>query len=107
MFATYYLKRLTLLLFIFSSPIFAADDYVVIVNKTVEIDSLSLTQVRNIFLSNTDALPNGSAVVPLDQSNGTEVRRDFYKQVVQMSERQVKSYFTSLVFTGKGRPPKR
>ena len=90
---------------VFSSALYADDGFVVIVNKDVNVDELTVHQVMNIYMSNTDMLPGGADIIPLDQFKGTEARYVFYSKIINMPEHQVKTHFSKLIFSGKGRPP--
>lgn len=57
-----------------------------------------------VFLGKKKAL-GGVSVVPVDQTEGTGARTDFYSNVVKKSEAQLKSYWSRLIFTGKGQAP--
>lgn len=82
-----------------------AEDYVVIVNKKHPANALSKDLIKNIFMLDSEAFPDGSPALPIDHLKGSEQRKAFYQNVIEMSEQQVKNYYTTLVFTGKGRPP--
>lgn len=97
--------RILFVLILATSPELFANEYAVIVNKETALDSLTISEVRNIYLSNTESFPDGTEVMPLDHLKGTEERKEFYKEVIQLSDQQFKTYFSSLIFTGKGRPP--
>jgi ABC-type phosphate transport system substrate-binding protein len=47
----------------------------------------------------------GVSVVPIDQGEGNPARTDFYANVIKKSEAQLKSYWSRLIFTGKGQAP--
>jgi len=57
-----------------------------------------------VFLGKKKDL-GGVSVVPVDQSEGSGARTDFYSNVVKKSEAQLKSYWSRLIFTGKGQAP--
>lgn len=78
---------------------------VVIVNSHNEIDSISADQVSDIFLGKSQRLPNGTKVIPLDQEGDGAARLEFYDKVVQKPVSQLNSYWSRLIFTGRGQPP--
>ncbi len=100
------LRLLTLALLLPGFGAFAHADFVVVVNKSQNIESLNRVDIQNIYLSKTGSFPNGSWVIPVDQKKGTAQRAAFYESVLQRTEAQLKSYFSRLVFTGKGTPPR-
>ena len=87
----------------FTLPCFS--DVAVIVNKAVT-DSLSEADISNIFLGKTKSLPGGAQAVPVDQTAGSAARTTFYTKLTGKDESQLKAYWSRLIFTGKGQPPK-
>lgn len=78
---------------------------VVIVNSHNKIDTISADEVSAIFLGKSQRLPNGTKVIPLDQAGEGVARQVFYDKVVQKSVSQLNSYWSRLIFTGRGQPP--
>lgn len=62
--------------------------------------------IAAVFLGKAKTLPNGTAVVPLDQEEGEKVRDEFYIKVTKKSPAKLKAYWSRLIFTGKGYPSK-
>ncbi|NVZ99183.1 phosphate ABC transporter substrate-binding protein [Pseudomonas gingeri] len=56
------------------------------------------SQVANIFLGKDKSLKG------VDQDSWTPTKDKFYSAVTSKSESQLKSYWSGLVFTGKGQP---
>lgn len=78
---------------------------VVVVNKDSLITSLNDVQVANIFLARTNRFPNGEKSKPIElKQDGT--RLHFYQNISGKTPKQLTAYWTTLVFSGKGRPPK-
>ena len=98
------MKYLLLLSFSVLSFI-ATADLVVVMPKNADIDSLSEAEVANIFLARTNRLPNGSKTFPIELKQAN-FKAAFYQHISGKTQRQLMSYWTTLVFTGKGRPPK-
>ncbi len=75
----------------------------------VPIDSsvglLNEQQVSNLFLSKTNRFSNGNKAILLEIRNN-QLRAEFYKHISNKTVTQLKSYWTTLIFTGKGKPPK-
>ena len=44
-------------------------------------------------------------MVPIDQDDGNGARLDFYNNTVKKTQAQLKSYWSRLIFTGKGQAP--
>jgi ABC-type phosphate transport system substrate-binding protein len=66
--------------------------------------TMSEDDVNKIFLGKAKD-HNGVQVVPVDQNEGAASRDDFYTNVIKKSEAQLKSYWSRLIFTGKGQAP--
>ncbi len=77
---------------------------VVVVGKGSPIGASSESDVVKAFLGKKKDL-GGVSVVPVDQAEGNPARNDFYANVVKKSEAQLKSYWSRLIFTGKGQAP--
>ncbi|MFT7111018.1 MAG: hypothetical protein ACI843_002695 [Psychrobacter glaciei] len=60
--------------------------------------------VVKVFLGKKKDL-GGVSAIPVDQEEGTVARNDFYSSIVKKSEAQLKSYWSRLIFTGKGQAP--
>ena len=78
---------------------------VVVVAKDSNIKSLDYQHVANIFLARTNRLPNGEKAQPLELKENP-LREYFYQAISGKSPKQLYAYWTTLVFTGKGTPPK-
>jgi ABC-type phosphate transport system substrate-binding protein len=83
----------------------ASGELAIIVNASNQADAISVEQVASIFLGKTRSLPDGTKVIPIDQFEGEKPRSEFYSKVVQKSQAQLNSYWSRLIFTGKGQPP--
>ncbi len=79
-------------------------DMVVVVAKNSSIAELTERQIKRIFLSKTRRL-DGSRIQTLELSN-VDLKAQFYEKVAGKNLRQLNSYWTTLIFTGKGKPPK-
>jgi len=77
----------------------------VVVGKGSAIEKLEPREVANIFLAKTSRLPNGSHVRPVELSDNG-YKTIFYREIAGKTLPQINSYWTTLIFTGKGRPPK-
>lgn len=78
----------------------------VIVNANNPNSAIDQATVSKIFLGKTKSFPDGSQAVPVDQDDGTAAREAFSSDVLGKSTSQLKSYWSRLIFTGKGTPPK-
>ncbi len=77
----------------------------VIAHPGNSIAGLSAEQAAQIYLGRTRTFPDGKPATPVDQPEGSAAREKFIASVLQKNERTLKSYWTKLLYTGKGRPP--
>jgi len=70
-------------------------------------NSSNVTQdfVSSVYLGKTKSFEDGKQIIPVNLS-GTTMEEDFNKKVLGKSSSQMKAYWSKLVFTGKGTPPK-
>ena len=83
-----------------------ASDMVVIVSARSPVQSLRTEQVADIFLGQAGHYPDGGEAVALDQGLGSPLRDAFYTKVAAKSPALVKAYWTKMIFTGRGKPPR-
>jgi ABC-type phosphate transport system substrate-binding protein len=81
-------------------------DVVAVVSSKSAITVLSKSQIEDIFLGRATHLPAGLQAVPLDQPEGSSAREEFYARVAGKSPAQMKAYWSRIIFTGRGQPPK-
>lgn len=68
--------------------------------------AITAKNVQRIFLGKEKKFPGGAAVSAINQVSGSAARTDFDTNVLGRSSTQVSAYWSKLVFTGKGIPPK-
>jgi ABC-type phosphate transport system substrate-binding protein len=51
-------------------------------------------------------LPNGAKAVPIDLMEGSPTRDEFYAKFAAKSPAQCKAYWSKIIFTGRGQPPR-
>jgi ABC-type phosphate transport system substrate-binding protein len=84
----------------------ATADVVVVVSAKSPVAPLSKNQIVDIFLGKTSHFPDGSVAVPIDQAEGAAARDEFYTGLASKSEAQLKAYWSKIIFTGRGQPPR-
>lgn len=84
----------------------AGAEVAVIVNPKSNTARMTADQVSAIFLGKTQSLPGGGAAQPVDLPEGDSVRNQFYSKVTGKNASQLRSYWSQIVFSGKGKPPK-
>lgn len=90
-------------LFVFSSSLFA--EIAVIVHPS-NANALTSDQVSKIFLGRDKTFPDGSQAVPVALAEGLPATDTFNTELLKRNSSQLKAYWSKLVFTGKGTPPK-
>ncbi len=81
-------------------------DIDVIVNSGYALSHASKADIAKVFLAKANALPGGSFLVPVDQRDGAPARSSFYAQVTGKNASQLNAYWSKLIFTGQGQPPR-
>lgn len=98
------MKSLLFLILLLISSVLKAE-IAIVVGKDSQLHSLQSEDVVNIFMSRTNQLPIGGKALPIELQD-TAIRSRFYQQISSKSARQLNAYWATLVFTGKGKPPK-
>lgn len=84
----------------------AVADVVAVVSAKSPVTALSKNQVVDIFLGKTSRFPNGEQAVPIDKVEGSAARDEFYTRYADKSTAQIKAYWSKIIFTDRGQPPK-
>lgn len=84
----------------------ASAEVSVIVGANNPNSTMDQATVAKIFLGKAKSFPDGTQAVPVDQNEGAAARGSFNSTVLGKSDSQLKSYWSRLIFTGKGTPPK-
>ena len=90
---------------IFLSKIAGASANVIIIGNPANKNTLDENQVTNIFLGKTREFPDGQIAKSIDQAEGSKARLEFYEKVIKKDETALKTYWSTLIFTGKASPP--
>lgn len=69
-------------------------------------NALDEAAVSKIFLGREKSFADGKSVVPLSLAESSPASTAFNDAVLKKSSSQLKAYWSKLVFTGKGTPPK-
>jgi len=83
----------------------AAQDYVVIVNDAVPATSLSVEELGRVFQKRSLRWPGGLTAEPVDQAENAAVRERFSQDVFRKSTAQMKAFWQTQIFSGRGVPP--
>lgn len=84
----------------------AFGEVVVVVSQQNPVQTLTRTQLLNIFMGRPNQLANGKRAMPLDQAEGRPLREAFYREVLGKSNAEIKAHWSKIVFTGRGQPPR-
>jgi ABC-type phosphate transport system substrate-binding protein len=84
----------------------ARADVEAVVSAKGQVCALTRHQVSDIFLGKTVRFANGEIATPIDLPDGSAERDEFYAKFAGRSEAQIRAYWASMVFTGRGRPPR-
>ncbi|MDA8621927.1 phosphate ABC transporter substrate-binding protein [Psychrosphaera sp.] len=96
-------STIALVLALFSSNVLAVN---VVVHPS-NADALDKSAISRIFLGKAKSFPGGGTATPIDQAEGSAATNEFNDKVLSRSGSQLKAYWSKLVFTGKGTPPKK
>lgn len=90
----------------FTAPLHAQEkDFVVIVNSFNPFVTIKADDLSRIFLKKSATWSNGQAAQPVDQPEGSNLRRRFTARVLNRDTGSVKSYWQQQVFSGRAVPP--
>jgi ABC-type phosphate transport system substrate-binding protein len=78
----------------------------IVAHPSNSVSGISADDAQRIFLGKTGEFANGRRATPVDQTPGTASRTKFLKSVIQKSEDELKGYWSKLMFSGKGQPPR-
>ncbi len=82
-----------------------ASDVKVIANPSVGASSLSVDELKGVFLATKTSLSDGSHVEPVLEKGGA-AHEAFVKEYLGKTDAALQTYYRSLVFTGKASMPK-
>lgn len=99
-------SRLVFFCFLLSliTPITSLAEISVVVGSGSTIASADMAELKRLYLGKSKSL-GGTSATPLNQKNG-DTSEAFNKSLLKKSSSQIKAYWSKLVFTGKGTPPK-
>lgn len=80
-------------------------DVVVVVHPSNSA-AIDATQIQRIFLGKEKKFSDGKEAIPINSVASYPSREQFDSNVLERSSSQVSAYWSKLVFTGKGIPPK-
>jgi ABC-type phosphate transport system substrate-binding protein len=84
----------------------AVAEIAVIVDSSVSVDSVNMEQLERLYLGKPANIQASTRLTPVDQKKGSELRKEFAQKVLGKSEAQLSRYWSRLMFSGKGQPPR-
>ncbi|WP_166838014.1 phosphate ABC transporter substrate-binding protein [Rheinheimera pleomorphica] len=85
---------------------FTAEAAIAIVVHPSNQTSLTQEDLARLYTGKLSAFSDGSSAVPVNLENTVPLRSEFDQKALGRSSSQVKAFWSKLVFTGKGTPPK-
>ena len=98
-----FIKCLSALTLVLSSYAYSEVTVIVHPSNAAALDQKSISK---IFLGKSSSFPGGGKAVPINLAEGNATTNEFNDKVLGKKSSQLKSYWSKLVFTGKGTPPK-
>lgn len=100
------LNQILLSAVLFCATLSAQAALAIIAHPSNNLAGITADQTARLFLGKTGEFANGRRAVPVDQTTGTASRGKFYKSVIRKDDGELKAYWSKLLFTGKGQPPR-
>lgn len=69
------------------------DDILVIANKGVAADALSVDEIKSLFTRSRGTWKNGGKVIPVHAKEGSDLRKAFRSRVLRMSLEEEQSFW--------------
>lgn len=83
-----------------------AKDIVIVANKRVPVDSISLGELREIFLKKRTHWKTGVSAIPIHARKGSPLRKEFQAKVLQMSQAEEEDHWKKqMIRFGFPKPP--
>lgn len=98
------IRYIAIALITLSSSLCFSEKLYVVVSKDSNIEKISTKELKKIFLSLNPHFPNGTKAIPYDLDN-RRAYRAFYKAIAGKSRLQMKTFWSEMMFSGKGLPP--
>ena len=80
-------------------------DMAVIVNNNNPVKQMTQQQVSDLYLGRSRIFPNGEYALVFDLPRDAHLRGRFFAKIANMSQQQLNSYWSRLMFTGQVLPP--
>ncbi|WP_448247890.1 hypothetical protein [Thalassotalea agariperforans] len=87
----------------YSGMALSAEKLVVVVNANNPVNSLTKSEVIDIFMGKYLAYPNGDLANPIELNDDNLLKESFYQNLIGRSVASVNAYWARLKFTGRKR----
>ena len=77
----------------------------IIVNKDNPVESITLDELKRIFLKKQTKWENGDKIYPVDLNESSKTREYFTENIHGKRISSIKAYWQKQIFTGRGVPP--
>lgn len=81
----------------------ALADIAIIVNPSNN-NTISEDDINRIFLGKNKSFESGDSIKAVNLKSGDDIRTEFEKKALGKSSKQVKAYWSKLIFSGKAKP---
>jgi len=85
---------------------FASQAEIAVIVHPSMSDALTQKEISRIFLGKNKKFPSAGSAIPIGLPDSNATTLAFIKDVLKKSPRQISSYWSKQVFTGKGQPPR-
>jgi ABC-type phosphate transport system substrate-binding protein len=99
------LTGVLVLMWTLAAPAQSRAPFVVIVNKANPVKTVTLVELRRIFLKQSRMWPHAETMVPVDWDSTSEVREAFCTKVMNRSVREMAEYYVQQSMTQGVTPP--
>ena len=100
-------RLVLIILYLISSIAVAAQEQgeqlVIVVHKDTPVESLTKSEVIDIFMGKYAAYPNGQQALAVELSDDHSLKEKFYRQLIGRSVASVNAYWARLRFAGRKR----
>lgn len=87
----------------YASSAFCSEQLVVVVNADNPVNTLTKSEVIDIFMGKYLAYPNGDLASPIELNDDNLLKENFYQNLIGRSVASVNAYWARLKFTGRKR----
>ncbi len=102
------MKKKIILVTAFATALFSqfANAEIAVIVHPSNANALDEAAISKIYLGREKSFADGSSVIPMSLNESAAASAVFNEKVLKKSSSQLKAYWSKLVFTGKGTPPK-